>query len=178
MDRVEADRVMEAVAIFCDGSAFPRLEPLSKRFRALGHVIAQLDGHLRHERNPRALAYMEAAAKEAFPRLGRVFDAGRGADMPAIDWENVGTLVLLWPDANGLGWGPLEAAVKRAVDHRVNVVVLNGRRRRFAFGSHAYRMLRRRRLLQKSFACNAVFTLALFLLAPALSVWDTLRGRR
>jgi hypothetical protein len=85
-------------------------------------------------------------------------------------------LVLLYPDATGLGWAPLERRVSKLVESPPTV--LSGRRRSFELDRPTLRALRLRRALERSMAGEAIGLLLIGLATPALVAWDLVRGRR
>ena len=106
----------------CSGSYFPT------------KVISKLDGALKYRRNPRTREYMEALARQVISNFGLkdmlVIDEDQ--PLPELEWDTIGKVVLLWPDANGTGWSRLERGVLLRLRPSAEVVVLNGRRRCFA----------------------------------------------
>jgi hypothetical protein len=121
--------------------------------------------------NPRSLAYMRALLAEHFP------DATLLDVRAEPDWERAlgsGPVVLLYPDAIGIGFG----AIERRLLGRVPVTVLNGRRRNFALDRATRRRLRLRRFLERTMLLEGVFGLGLLIATPFLLGFDLARGRR
>jgi hypothetical protein len=121
-----------------------------------------------YKANPRDEAYLRALFAERYPD-GRLV----GPD----DVQGAERVVLLYPDAIGLGWNDVERAVGRAAPG-AEVRVLNGRRRDFALDARTRRRLRLRRGLETTVAGEALFALVFVLATPVLLAWDALRGRR
>jgi hypothetical protein len=119
--------------------------------------------------NPRDEVYMRALFAERYPD-GRV---GGPDDVAGAD-----RIVLLYPDAIGLGWGPVERRLIRQAAPGTEVRVLNGRRRDFVLDRRARRGLERRRLLETALVGEAAATVLFVLATPVLLAWDVLRGRR
>lgn len=119
--------------------------------------------------NPRDEAYLRKLFAERYPD-GRI-----GAPDEATTADRV---VLLYPDAIGIGWAGVERSVRSAAGPGTEVRVLNGRRRDFALDRAARRRLAVRRLLESALVGEAVVTLAFLALTPPLVAWDALRGRR
>lgn len=119
--------------------------------------------------NPRDEAYMRALFAERYPdgRLGGPEDV-----------SEAGRVVLLYPDAIGLGWRPVERTLMRRVAPDAELRVLNGRRRDFVLDRRARARLELRRWLEAALVGEAVATAVFLLVAPALLAWDLLRGRR
>ena len=116
--------------------------------------------------NPRDAAYMRALFAERYPE-GTIGDAAAAAGAERV--------VLLYGDAIGLGWAPVERGLLRG---GAEVRVLNGRRRDFALDRATRLRLRLRRAAERSLAGEAVFTIAFVAATPFLLAFDLLRGRR
>jgi len=119
--------------------------------------------------NPRDEAYMRALFAERYPdgRLGGL------EDVPEAE-----RVVLLYPDATGLGWRPLEQALMRRAAPSAELRVLNGRRRDFVLDRGARTRLGLRRALETALVGEAAATVVFLVLAPVLLAWDLLRGRQ
>jgi hypothetical protein len=81
-------------------------------------------------------------------------------------------VLLIYPDALGLGWAPLESHLPI-----VPVYVVNGRRRIFSLNASTSRRLRWRRLLANTRVTELLATIAIVPLAAGLAAWDALRGK-
>jgi hypothetical protein len=123
--------------------------------------------------NPRPLEYMRARFDERFAG-GAVIDVDAE---PA--WREraaaADTVVLLYPDAIGLGFGTVERSLPAASGPPI---VLNGRRREFPLDRGTRRSLRVRRVLEWTMAPELVATVAFLVVTPVLLVLDWIRGRR
>jgi GNAT superfamily N-acetyltransferase len=119
--------------------------------------------------NPRDEAYMRALFAERYTdgRLGGPADVS-GAQR----------VVLLYPDAIGVGWGPVERAVIRRAGPGAEVRVLNGRRRDFVLDRRARLGLGLRRLLETALIGEAAASVTFVLVTPVLLARDLLGGRR
>lgn len=125
--------------------------------------------------NPRDAAYMQQLLGERFPNAEFVDvdhhanwrDAAAGAD----------TLVLLYPDAIGLGFSSLERKVGRISKAEAIVRVLNGRRRDFALDGATMRALRLRRIIERSMLGEILFMPVFLCLTPLLLLVDWAKGR-
>jgi hypothetical protein len=124
--------------------------------------------------NPRTPEYMRALLAEAAPG-GVVAEASPGLRETLCGAE---TVILLYPDAIGLGWEGVERAVLAAAPPGARIEVLNGRRRRFAFDASARRALRARRVLERTMLVEALAAPVIIGLAPVLWLVDAVRGRR
>jgi hypothetical protein len=132
--------------------------------RALTRHIA-LNGRARSPEFMRELAAAHGA--------GTIVTIAAPAELPALPPGS--DAVLLWPDANGLGWRPIE---KKLLRGGVRVWVLSGRRRRFELTRRCWRAFEYRRVLEKYLVGEMVFAAAFLLMTPFLTVWDLLRGRK
>jgi hypothetical protein len=126
--------------------------------------------------NPRSREYMRNLFEERYP--GGVF-----VDVAATPaWREplaaAGTIVLLYPDAIGLGCGATERAVRGALAPGADLRVLNGRRRDFALDGGTRRALALRRLLERSMLAELLFIPVFLCVTPVLLAIDLLRGRR
>jgi hypothetical protein len=115
--------------------------------------------------NPRSPDYMRRLFARHYPD-GRI-----ESELPSGD---IGTIVLLYPDANGLGFGRLE----RTLPRNIPVRVLNGRRRDFVFDGRTRRALFVRRALERSMVVDVLGLSIAALVSPLLVLVDVARGRR
>ena len=124
-------------------------------------------------------AFGPNAAIEPAGRFGRVevADLTRphawrpGLATDAARYENV---VLVFPDALGLGCEPCE---RRLLRDRNSVLVINGRRRVFALTTRFAYRLDVSRWLARSRAVERTLAVAIRPLGATLAMWDRLRGR-
>jgi len=86
------------------------------------------------------------------------------------------TIVLLYPDAIGLGWGHVERIVAHL--NPPHTLVINGRRRVFAWDKKSRRMLTWRRLVESSWVLELVMIPTVLLVSVLLGAWDALAGPR
>jgi hypothetical protein len=119
--------------------------------------------------NPRDEGYLRELFAQRYPD-GRIVALPREA-------AGADRVVLLYADAIGLGWGPVERAVRRAAPD-AELRVLNGRRRDFALDRATRRRLAVRRAAESSLAGEALMTVAFVAATPVLLAIDLLRGRR
>jgi hypothetical protein len=115
--------------------------------------------------DPRPPQYMRELFAERFPG-GTVV-----SDVPQRDADEI---VLLYPDAIGLGF----AAIERRLPRGIPVRALNGRRREFALDRPTRRALRTRRALERSLVGEAIALTLFAALTPALLLSDLVRRRR
>jgi len=128
-----------------------------------------------YKANPRTAGYMRALLQQRFP------DAEWVATSEQADWvdrlSHADTVILLYPDAIGLGFGAVERSVQRHKRDGAAVEVLNGRRRVFPLNNAARLGLRLRRLLEWSMLPELLFLPVFVVATPLLWAVDALRGR-
>ena len=126
--------------------------------------------------NPRSEAYMRKLFAERYPH-GRFVNADEqrdwGAQVAAAD-----AVVLLYPDAIGIGFSAIETIVKKQKKDWATVRVLNGRRRDFIWRPRVVRQLRLRRFLERSMLGEALAIIIFAAVTPFFLVSDLVRGRR
>jgi hypothetical protein len=93
------------------------------------------------------------------------------------DCSKAERVVLLWPDASGIGWSRVEKAFFSRIDPRTKLVVLNGRRRLFELTRTRWYVWRLRRLLDKWFIGDAIAFFLILIVTPPLAAIDRLNGR-
>ena len=138
-------------------------------------LMSKLDRIARYKRNARSREYMRQVAANLLPQA-RIVEV-EGA-MPAATVAPAAHIVLLWPDAIGHGWTPLERQVFRFKREDASVYALTGRRRVFRLTRGTLWGLRLRRLAERLWLGEAVMALGLLLSAPFLVMWDFARGHR
>ena len=111
--------------------------------------------------NPRSRDYMERLLADRFPE----------AQLWGEDPPRGSEVVLLYPDAIGLGHGHLERRLPSGT------IVLNGRRRELVLNGSTRRALRMRRALERSLVVEVAALIALVVATPFLLAYDLLRGR-
>lgn len=125
--------------------------------------------------NPRSADYMRALLQEHFPTaewLNTSVDT---------DWiqriSRADTIILLYPDAIGLGFAGIERIIATQKSVWTNVHVLNGRRRCFHLNSATRRGLRLRRVLARTMFVEFLMLPIFVIATPVLWVIDAMRGR-
>ena len=131
---------------------------------------------VRYKANPRPKDYMAALLGEQHPGA-TVADVDRDANWPE-QVARAGQVVLLYPDAIGMGFSGIERKLVRAMRPGAALLVLNGRRRDFPLSVRMHRGLRFRRFLAWTMLPEFVAMTAFILITPFLLAWDWLRGRR
>lgn len=133
-----------------------------------GHRLRRYRTMVEFKANPRDAEYMRALFAQRYPE-GTL----AGADsVPTAD-----RIVLLYPDAIGLGWRQVERAMRHGAPG-AELRALNGRRRDFVIDRRTRRQLAVRRLLETALVGEALATAVFVLLTPPLLAWDLLSGRR
>jgi hypothetical protein len=115
-------------------------------------------------------AFETDEARSTFESFGSVSirdpgDLARGCD-------DADAVVVVYPEALGLGWEPLEARLAEA-----NAYLLNGRRRIQPFNARAQRLLRWHRLWATTRIPELVASVAIVPVAAVLAAWDAMRGK-
>ena len=158
----------DRIFIQYSGPAYPCL---AKLFGSRRRLINALATHISHNGQRRTQDYMEALASHH--GAGAIRSVSGIAELPPI---GSGTdVVLLWADANGLGWRPLERKLLRS---GARVSVLTGRGRLFELTPRRWRAFQYRRVLEKYLVGEVLFTIVFFLITPWLVAWDWMHGRR
>jgi hypothetical protein len=125
--------------------------------------------------NPRREDYMKARFFEVWP--DGIFVSANQAN-----WRDhladADTIVLLYPDAIGLGFRQLEKQVFKTKKKWAAVRVLNGRRRQFLLNASVRRQLLWRRFLERSMLAEFVAIVPFVILTSLLWIFDWARGHR
>jgi hypothetical protein len=129
-----------------------------------------------HKANPRSADYMASRFAERYPegKLVRI-DAARHV-VPHLGAQDA--VVILYPDAIGLGFGRLERGVGRAITGTTTMRVLNGRRREFELTPTARRRLRVRRAMERTMFLEVAVTPLVVLAGVGAMAFDLVRDRR
>ncbi len=117
--------------------------------------------------NPRSEDYMKALFAEKFPDGIYLGDSFPEAAVPED------RIVLLYADANGMGYGGIE--LKCFFGHQVETI--NGRRRHVHLTYGHWALLMVKRFLEKSILPELIVTPFVFITAAVLWAGDALRGR-
>jgi hypothetical protein len=125
--------------------------------------------------NPRPAAYMRALLAEHWPQA-RLVDV-RSEPHWAGALTGAERVVLLYPDAIGIGFGGIERRLLRLEPHGV-ITVLNGRRRVFELDRRVRRRLLLRRFLERSMLIECILGVGMLAATPFLVCLDLARGRR
>ncbi|MDP2430939.1 MAG: glycine/betaine ABC transporter permease [Pseudomonadota bacterium] len=128
-----------------------------------------------YKANPRSAEYMKNLLGEHFPESEWINTADQ------LDWQssigNADEVVLLYPDAIGLGFSAMERIILKHKKTWAGVTVLNGRGRQFRQNGATRLGLRSRRLLEWTMLPEMIFLALFLLLTPILWVFDLARGR-
>ena len=128
--------------------------------------------------NPRSLDYMQRLFVERFPD-GKFYDVHE-VD-PAILKSLIAVadeIVLLYPDAIGLGFSGIEKQVRHEASSMVCIHVLNGRKRNFLLSKTVQANLRKRRFLELTMLPEIIVGLLIVALTPFVLIVDLLKGKR
>lgn len=128
-----------------------------------------------YKANPRSADYMQALLAERYPHA-TFLNIGSNTLTPGV-LGGASKVVLLYPDAIGLGFTPVEHSVARQASQAA-VEVLNGRRRQFAFDAASRRALRSRRFLEWTMLVECLTGIVILLATPFLIFADFVRGKK
>lgn len=155
---------------------------MSGRVAVLAYPLGEDFGLGRAKPHTPLRVYRRAVLEKANPRspdyMRRLLDEHHGDDVTIVgdpaEAAAAREIVLLYPDAIGLGFGRLERRLPRGVP----VQVLTGRRRAFTLDARTRRRLRRRRFLERALVGEAIGLALAVAATPALLAVDLVRGRR
>lgn len=125
--------------------------------------------------NPRSDAYMKSLFSQRYPDAKLVTLGDRA--FPADFDSRAAKIVLLYPDAIGLGFASLERRIARAIPNAA-VEVLNGRKRQFVLDRRSRFDLVCRRFLEWTMLIEIASGLAILAVTPVLILVDAVRVRR
>jgi len=131
---------------------------------------------VRYKANPRPPDYLRALLAERFPEAEWLATAADPSWPERIAGADV--VVLLYPDATGLGFLGIERALRSRLRPGVEVIVLNGRRRQFRWDRAARWRLRLRRALEWTMLVEFLAVPVFIAATPLLWALDAMRGRR
>ena len=125
--------------------------------------------------NPRSADEMQNLLVERFPgtRFAEV-DAG---SLDAAVPTDATRIVLLFPDATGLGCAWMARTAARRAPN-ASLIVLNGRRRQFELDGRSRLALAGRRFLERTMMVEFVAGGVILIATPFLLVFDFVRGRK
>ena len=163
------------------GPAYPTVERFSRGLGVplVSRIVNKLVFDSDSRRNPRTPDYMRDAAarlgNHADPPITRV-NAASDLDRHAV--AKASAIVLLWRDANGSGWAPIERVVLANKSPQVPVTVVNGRRRSFELTPAVRRGYLVRRLVEKTLVVEMLLFVGLAASTPFVFLWDAVAGPR
>jgi hypothetical protein len=129
--------------------------------KSIKHPVQMYKDVVRYKANPRSSETMKKMFTERFP-TGNLIE---------FDLKNINQadeVVLLYPDAIGLGWGKAERKIRRQTLPNTLVSCLNGRGRYFILARRTQVSLRLRRLLEKTLLVEFVSSVVFVILTPIL----------
>lgn len=128
-----------------------------------------------YKANPRREVYMKKEFFEHWPD-GIFVNADTDSE-----WHHkiskADTIVLLYPDAIGLGFGQIESRVAQVKKKWAAVRILNGRKRSFLLTPFVWRQLISRRFLERSMLGEIIFTALFIVITPIFVIIDKIKGR-
>jgi hypothetical protein len=154
-------------------STWPAESPSRPRYT---HPLALYRYAVWYKANPRSANYMRALLRRYFADAEWLeVDSHR-------DWiervRRAETIVLLYPDSIGLGFGSIERAIMKNKNRASRMHVINGRCRVFEFDRTTRGRLRLRRFLEWTMLPELLFLPAFVVATPLLWITDAIRGRR
>jgi hypothetical protein len=138
--------------------------------------LAQYRYAVWYKSNPRSADYMHSLLRERFPDAA-VYDVRKDKDWQTAT-ARADRVVILFPDAIGLGFAPLEREVAAHWRTWATVEAMNGRRRHFRLNGATRLGLRLRRAIEWSMLGELLFLPVFVVATPVLLAIDALRGRR
>lgn len=142
--------------------------------RSLEYCLA-LAGNIKKRGHADARVLLDADWDQSAPQLGQAMTREKLTPERLAAEAAGGAIVLIYPDALGLGWGPFEGALRQK---GIEPFVLNGRQRLFRLDNSARWALLWRRFLAQT---RIVELIMAFLLAPTawmLALADRIDGRK
>lgn len=126
---------------------------------------------LKHKSNPRTRQYMEKLLIDKFPGA-KIYEVKPNELIPQSLIASSDQVVLLYPDAIGLGFRKIEKSLQLSR----SPAVLNGRKRCFNLDTKTKVRLYYRRFLARTMLPEMLFTLLFLVSTPVLLAIDLLRG--
>ncbi len=127
--------------------------------------------------NPRSLEYMEDLATKKFEDI-EIKNILNEDELNNIDLDKYSEIVLLYPDAIGLGWSKIDNYISKNFNQMKKITILNGRRRVIVFNSNNLFGLRFKRFLEKALIVETIFTIYFVVSTPFLIIKDLLHGKK
>jgi hypothetical protein len=168
-------RLMDRLSLLSLRQFIASNRDFSANARTVGYQLGLLEDALRLASPSSVIIRVdEALAKdgacEQLVSLGK-FEVRAACDLLSTN-ETADSVLLIYPDALGLGWTSLESRLPRGP-----VYAVNGRRRIFPLNARTRRKLRWHRLLASTRATELLATITIVPLAAGLAAWDALRGK-
>lgn len=149
---------------------------LKVRCNALKRPLAKYQRAVWFKANPRNESYMRSLFEEHYPE-GAFINVDK-----EIDWvsqvKEADAVILLYPDAIGLGYSGVEKIVGHSRKSWASIRVLNGRKRDFLLNFPTRLGLKVRRMLEQSMLLEFTLLLPFIVMTPLLLAFDLIRGHR
>ncbi|MDQ6734352.1 MAG: hypothetical protein M3Z35_09615 [Nitrospirota bacterium] len=162
-------RLIPTLFIYYKSTAYPgaKLIPIP----SLRLLFTKLSGFHEYRGSPRSLPYMKELIHN---RIGKIDSSGmtETSIVSQVDVSKFKQIILLWPDANGMGWFDIERQIFKRKHANTLIYVLNGRRRLFELPRKQWRAFRLKRFLEKTFLLEIGVLLLFIVTAPILALWD------
>lgn len=139
-------------------------------------LLARLSRAFYTRRGARSTEYMRELSRQTLGESCVTVEANEPAFNERL--RTASEVVLLWPDAIGSGWWPVERTIFRAKYPDARVFALNGRRRRYELNARTLAGFRVRRVLERLWLGEIAMTAIVMVALPFLVVWDLARGHK
>jgi hypothetical protein len=133
--------------------------------KSIKHPVQMFKDVVRYKANPRSSETMKRMFTERFP-------AGNLVEFDLKIINQADEVVLLYPDAIGLGWGKAERKIRQQTLPNTLVSCLNGRGRYFILARRTQVSLRLRRMLEKTLLVEFLSSVVFVILTPILFSYD------
>lgn len=167
--RLAANQLRQSIAIYRDHFANPR---------ELDYLVALLEGEAEVAPNGAASILIDKGWQaDQISRLsGRLdYQIADFQQSASIDLKGADQVVVVYPDALGLGWRSLE---KHLLSTGKPILVVNGRRRVFSLDRAASREMRFRRFLAETRVVELLLGVVVVGIAFVFAVYDFVSGVR
>lgn len=161
--------LVSTLFIYHKSTAYPgaKLIPIP----SLQLLFTKLSGFHEYRGSLRPLSYMKELIHSRIEKIDSS-DMTEMSIISQVDVSKFKQIILLWPDANGMGWFNIERQAFKRKHSNTPIYVLNGRRRLFELSRRQWRVFRLKRFLEKTFLLEFGVLLLFLVTAPILALWD------
>ena len=161
---------MNTIAVYLDAwSDSVSIKPTNK------NLLALYKFGVWYKSNPKSREYMLGMVKERYPNVEILEFPFCEKDTALL--READEVILLYPDAIGLGFGAVEKFIVGIKKPETAIKVLNGRKRFFLFNLKIRRQLRRRRFLEWTMLPELIFMVFFVIFTPFMYLFDAMRKR-